>query len=71
MDSNLFRRVGEALFGSRWQTDLAGALNLSDRTVRRLAAGTHEAGEGLRDDLRKLVSARRKLLAEVERELRP
>jgi hypothetical protein len=31
--------VGEALFGPRWQTPLAEAMGVSDRTVRRWVAG--------------------------------
>lgn len=32
-------RVGQALWGTRWQTDMAEALGVSDRTVRRWVAG--------------------------------
>lgn len=33
-------RVGEAMYGPRWQTDLARDLGVADRTVRRYVAGT-------------------------------
>lgn len=39
IDTDLLRSCGEALYGSRWQTDLAAALDVSDRQVRRWAAG--------------------------------
>ena len=31
-------RIGDALYGPRWQSDLARALGVSDRTMRRWAA---------------------------------
>lgn len=31
--------VGAALYGPRWQTEMARALEVADRTVRRWAAG--------------------------------
>lgn len=49
--------IGEALYGPRWQTSLAQALQVSDRTVRRWAAGT-EPPEGVFDDLRTLLERR-------------
>lgn len=36
---DLLPQVGQALWGSRWQTDLAEAIGVSDRTVRRWVAG--------------------------------
>lgn len=33
------QQAGELLYGSRWQTDLAEALNTSSRTIRRWRAG--------------------------------
>ena len=36
------REAGEALFGPRFQTDLARLLGVSDRTVRRWCAGEWE-----------------------------
>ena len=32
---DLLERIGKALYGDRWQTQLAKALGMSDRTVRR------------------------------------
>ena len=31
--------IGEALYGPRWQSDLARDLNIADRTMRRWCAG--------------------------------
>ncbi len=39
MSNQLLRDVGEALYGARWQTELAHALIISPRTMRRWAAG--------------------------------
>ena len=44
-------KIGRALFGPRWQTPVAACLGVSDRTVRRWAAGgavPHDAAETLR-----------------------
>lgn len=38
-ESERLNSVGEALFGPRWQTPLALALKVSDRTVRYWLAG--------------------------------
>ncbi len=32
---DLLKRIGEALYGDRWQRQMARALGVSDRTVRR------------------------------------
>lgn len=42
MTVNLIRETGEALYGSRWQTEIARDLGMSDRHVRRLATGEAE-----------------------------
>ena len=39
MTPETLRDVGAMLFGSLWQTDLAEALGVSDRTVRRWVSG--------------------------------
>jgi plasmid maintenance system antidote protein VapI len=39
MDPENLKDVGAMLFGSQWQTDLAGALGVSNRTVRRWVSG--------------------------------
>lgn len=52
------RQAGEALYGPRWQSDLARALGVSDRTMRRWAAGTHCPPPGVHADLLRLVEQR-------------
>jgi DNA-binding transcriptional regulator YiaG len=54
-DSETIRRIGEALFGRQWQTDLAEALSVSSRTVRRWAAGEERPRPGVWQDLAELL----------------
>ncbi|MBB4428393.1 hypothetical protein GGD66_006980 [Bradyrhizobium sp. CIR48] len=35
----MLRQIGEALYGQSWQTDLAGQISVSDRSMRRWASG--------------------------------
>lgn len=56
--SRLLVECGEALYGQRWQSELARDLAVSDRTVRRWAAGTHEVPAGLWLDLLRLTQER-------------
>lgn len=69
MPPALLREVGEALFGPRWQSDLARALNVADRTVRRWDAGSHDVPAGAWDDLRALLTQRRRVLETVRDKL--
>lgn len=62
MSPDTLRAYGEALFGARWQSELARALDVSDRTMRRWCVGASPIPEGLSDDLAKLKSERIKLL---------
>ena len=41
MTPALLRKVGECLYGTRWQSELARALGVTDRTMRRWVNGTH------------------------------
>jgi len=54
----LLRDAGEALYGPRWQTDIARDLHVSDRTVRRWLAGSADLPPGVVTDLRRLCEAR-------------
>jgi hypothetical protein len=58
-DRELIRAIGEACFGPRWQTDLADALQVSSRTVRRWASGADCPREGVWKDLAELARERR------------
>jgi hypothetical protein len=67
--SALLREAGEALYGPRWQSDLARDLQVSDRTVRRWDAGANEIPAGVWTELRALLKARGLALASVRRKL--
>jgi len=58
LDHNHLAAVGTALFGSHWINELAFALNVSERSMRRWAAGTYEIPEGIRGELVTLCRAR-------------
>ena len=66
---SLLREVGEALYGPRRQSDLARALGVSDRTMRRWIAGEFSIPDGLAAELRALLKARGLALAAVRRKL--
>jgi transcriptional regulator with XRE-family HTH domain len=55
----LLKAIGEALFGARWHAELAGALGVSDRTLRRWAAGQADIPAGIARDLAQIVRRRR------------
>lgn len=56
--SRILVEAGEALYGPRWQSELARDLEVSDRTMRRWAAGTHDVPQGLYTDLLRLTAER-------------
>lgn len=56
--SRLLVECGEALYGNQWQCPLARDLGVSDRTVRRWVAGTHDVPTGLYLDLLRLTQER-------------
>ena len=58
MSSKLLQECGEALYGPRWQTDLASDLGVSDRTMRRWAAGVDDPPPGVYLDLLRLTQER-------------
>ena len=58
LNSDHLRAVGEALYGSPWQTNLAHDLGVSDRTVRRWARGDFEIPVGVWSDISKLCRTR-------------
>lgn len=60
-----FRAAGKALYGSRWQTDLAAALDVADRTVRRWDSGEHPIPIEVRSQLRQLLWDRRHAIDEL------
>lgn len=64
-DSEIIRLIGEALFGSQWQSDLAGALGVSSRTVRRWLAGEDRPRPGVWHDLHTLLRDRERRIREI------
>ena len=52
MTPDLLRETGEALFGPRWQCELARALGVSDRTMRRWANGEWPIPGAIVDELK-------------------
>jgi hypothetical protein len=55
---HLLKRTGEALYGPRWQSDLARDLNVTDRTVRRWVEETSNAPDKVYVDLLRLCEGR-------------
>ena len=54
----LLRKFGEALFGPRWQTDLAHELGVAARSVRRWLSGQDEPKLRVWADLEHLLDER-------------
>jgi hypothetical protein len=57
-------KIGRALYGDRWQSELARALDVEDRTVRYWVSSQRAIPEGVEPTLRVLCLAR---VAELER----
>lgn len=64
-------RAGTLLFGTRWQSDLARAINVGDRRVREWAAGDARVPPGVWADIAGLLRQRQSeglaLLREMDR----
>jgi hypothetical protein len=58
----LLEEIGVALYGDRWQTDIARDLDVSDRTVRRWVAGDGAPDVGVVGQLITLAETRRATL---------
>ena len=65
---DLLQRIGQALYGERWQSALALDLGVADRTMRRWVAGDVPPPP-IWPELRKLVIERRGRLDALAREL--
>lgn len=68
--THLFTLTGRALYGERWQSEVARALEISDRTVRRWVAGDDNPRPGVYVDLLRLVIDKQADLDEIEQRLR-
>lgn len=51
----LLALCGQALYGARWQTEIARDLQVDDRTVRRWLSGERSIPPGLRRELLALL----------------
>jgi len=65
-DQELLTVAGNALYGARWQTDLARDLGLSDgRRVRQWLSGDRSVPVGVWRDIDKLINERRGMLLDA------
>ena len=69
MTTALLREAGEVLFGPRWQSEMARALDVSDRTVRRWDKGSYSVPPGAWANIRALLKSRGLAMAVVRRKL--
>lgn len=60
--SRLLHEAGEALYGPRWQSELARELGVNIRTVQRWAAGQVDISAGVYVDLLRLAQERAQAL---------
>ncbi len=65
MTPALLREAGEALYGPRWQSDLSRDLNVSDRTMRRWAAGEWDVPDKASRELHTLLVVRRMAISHL------
>jgi hypothetical protein len=66
---DLIRVVGEALWGPRWQSDMAHHLGIGDRTIRRWAAGETQPAEPLWGKLLAAIDERQEQLAQIREKI--
>ena len=65
------RAAGEALYGERWQTPLASAIGLSSTRRLREYLERGQAPAWVRDEIKKLMAARRNAIALAEKKMAP
>ena len=58
MTPKLLTECGCALYGERWQSEIARDLGVTDRTVRRWLAGDQPVPSGVAVDLLRLLTER-------------
>jgi len=69
MSADLLREAGEALYGPRWQGEIARDLNVASRTVRRWAADAYPVPLAVWTEIRMLLAQRRDQLAVLRKKL--
>lgn len=67
-NSELLAACGEALFGPRWQSDLARLLSVNDRTVRYWVAGTNPVPPGVWGEIGAALAEREKIVSRLRLE---
>lgn len=65
----LLRAVGEALWGPRWQTEMAREIGVAKRTVQRWDAGANDVPDAAFIALAKVAAARVDALGAIMRRL--
>ena len=65
MTPELLQRAGEALYGPRWQTELANDLEVADRTMRRWVSGDSTIPDGVNLDLLRIIDGRAQVLDDL------
>ncbi len=63
------KSAGEALFGDRWQSDLARELDVDSRRVRQWLSGDRSIPAGVWDDIFQILRAREMKIIDVVRKL--
>jgi hypothetical protein len=69
MSKPLIVRVGEAMWGSHWPSDMATCLGVGPRTTRRYVTGEREPGQENLRELRRIVVRRIGQLHDLAKEL--
>jgi hypothetical protein len=67
--ADLIRAAGEALYGPRYESDLAIALDVNRRTVRRWKSGEDEPRPGVWSDLLALMDERAGMVEDLVDEI--
>lgn len=67
--TDLFVRACVALYGELWQSRAGRELAISDRHMRRIAAGEAPVKPGMLADLHRLLNARREAIGEIMDEI--
>jgi predicted transcriptional regulator len=69
LTSYTLRKAGFALYGEQWRSELARALGVTDRTIRRWAQDEYSIPDEAREGIMELCRKRVKMLNAVMRRL--
>ena len=69
-DNNLITRIGRALWGERWQAEMARTLGVNKDTVQAWRRGQHQPRPGVYRDLLNIAEVRQIECATAIREIR-